>query len=213
MVRKRNKLRKINPRILILCEGETEKLYLNGLLSTLDRQIQRDISIIVQKAYQTEPQMMFKEAIAKKKKGISEQQPYKEIWLVFDDDNRTNFKTIFSEAQRNNFKIAYSSISVELWFLLHFEKRAHIFSGAGKAKSYLEKYIHGYHETIPGLYDTLLTKYMYAKSNAEWLRKQKSCRNMYEIYKHKPITNIDVLTEEIKNYNIIHVIQNHKIGL
>ncbi len=198
--RKRNKIRKISPHILILCEGETEKIYFDGLKSTLSRQTQRDISIIITQSSDNEPKRMLKEAIAKKEKAISEQQPYKEIWLVFDDDNRPNFKTIFSDARDNKINIAYTSISIESWFLLHFEKKATIFTNAKKAKTHLATFITGYTETMPDIYDKLQSHYVNsALPNAKWLRKQKEYHDMYESYKLKPITTIDMLTETLLN--------------
>ncbi|MFH2141523.1 MAG: RloB domain-containing protein, partial [Bacteroidota bacterium] len=161
----------------------------------------RDISVFVVKASQNEPKMILKEAVSKKEKAISEQQPYKEIWMVFDDDNRKNLKTIFEEAKSKELKIAYCSLCIECWFLMHFEKKTYIFSDAKKVKTLLKKHIPGYHETMPGVYNELLLKYEKAKLNAEWLRKQKGYQDMYRSYILKPVVTIDLLIETIKSYN------------
>ncbi|MBI4648146.1 MAG: RloB domain-containing protein [Bacteroidia bacterium] len=198
--RKRNKIRKINQRILILCEGDTEEIYLKGLKATLSRDVQRDISIIITQASDSEPKIMLKEAIAKKEKATSEQQPYKETWLVFDDDNRKNLKTVFSDARKNEINIAYSSISVEFWSLLHFERTAKEYADADRAIIRLTTYIPSYNKTMPDIYDKLQPHYNNpALPNAEWLRRQKEYHNMYESYKHKPITTVDMLTETLLN--------------
>jgi len=201
--RKRNKIRKIKQRILILCEGYTEEIYLKGLKYTLNRDVQRDISIIITKSSDTEPEMVLKEAIAKKKRAESELQPYKEIWLVFDDDSRKNLKTVFSDAKKNDIKIAYSSISIEFWFLLHFEKKAKVYADADKAGNQFKTHIHGYYKTMPDIYDILKPHYKgKAVPNAVWLRKQKEYNNMWESYKLKPITTVDILTETLLNIEL-----------
>ena len=54
--RKESKKRNLSKkRILVLCEGKTEKLYLEGLRKTLGRQLQRDIDLDIIKAKQGEP--------------------------------------------------------------------------------------------------------------------------------------------------------------
>ena len=44
-----------------------------------------------------------------------------DCWLIFDKDSfDKNFDSAINKAQKNNFKVAYSNESFELWFLLHF---------------------------------------------------------------------------------------------
>jgi hypothetical protein len=92
MYRKANKIKRLQKRILILCEGETEKIYLSSLKNTLNRDVQRNIEINIQKAKYSEPVNIIKEALAKQKTAKQDKQPYDAIWLVFDDDNRLNIE-------------------------------------------------------------------------------------------------------------------------
>lgn len=80
-------LRRPNRRILILCEGVTEKLYATSLRAELDRRLQRSISVEVTQGDQQNPLDLVREAIVKKKKARKEKNPYDDIWIFFDHDN------------------------------------------------------------------------------------------------------------------------------
>ena len=144
---------------------------------------------------------MLEEAIKLQAKARTEQQPFQDVWLVFDDDNRKDHKHVFDKAQKNNFKIAYSSISFEYWYLIHFFKKAIVYSNADNAKRELCNYIPGYCETLAGVFELLRPLYKtkalpYAKS----LQRQKAYSNMYTAYLYKPITNVNELCEIILKF-------------
>lgn len=201
MYRKRNNIRKISPRILVLCEGYTEKLYFWDMRATLSRQAQRDITINIHKAHKTEPKNILEEALKFKQKAESESQPYHDIWLVFDDDNRKELKSVFYKAEKNNIKIAYSSISFEYWYLIHFIKKAVRFRNADDAKRDLCTHIPGYCETTAGVFKLLEPRYKkQALPNAHWLQNQKEYSGLYSAYLSKPITNVNELCEIILNF-------------
>ena len=63
--RKAGKIKRLQKRILILCEGTTEKIYLDSLKSTLSRQVQRGIEINIQQCRYSEPVKIIAEAKAK----------------------------------------------------------------------------------------------------------------------------------------------------
>jgi hypothetical protein len=205
MYRKAGKLKRLQKRILILCEGETEKIYLDSIKSELNRETQRSIEINIKKAKCSEPASIIKEALTKQKVAKQEKQPYDNIWLVFDDDNRPNIDTLFAKAQKEGFSIAYSSISIELWFILHFERVAKDFNSASEAESYLKKYLKHYTKTNTGLFQLLKPYYKsQALQNATWLRLQKGNKNSAEVWKSRPITTMDLLTETLLNWGNIN---------
>lgn len=72
-------LRRPNKRILILCEGVTEKLYATSLRAELGRSLQRSIAVEVTQGDQQNPLDLVREAIAKKKKARKEKNPYDDI--------------------------------------------------------------------------------------------------------------------------------------
>ena len=46
---------------------------------------------------------------------------YAEKWLMFDYDGHNDFRDAIKLARENGFNVAYSSMCIEYWFLLHFE--------------------------------------------------------------------------------------------
>ena len=51
----------------------------------------------------------------------SKRSQYKEKWLVFDYDGRSDYLDAVKLAKDNGFGVAFSSMCIEYWFLLHFQ--------------------------------------------------------------------------------------------
>ncbi len=102
-------------RILILCEGEkTEPNYFRAFRVT---------SVIIDVlGLGANTTSLVEEAIKQKKEAKEKNEPFEEIWCVFDRDSnpKANFNKAFELAKRNNIHIAYSNEAFELWYLLHF---------------------------------------------------------------------------------------------
>ncbi len=49
---------------------------------------------------------------------------YTQRWLMFDYDGRADFGEAVKEARKKGFKVAFSSMCIEYWFLLHFENHS-----------------------------------------------------------------------------------------
>lgn len=197
--RKEIKRRKVTQRILILCEGKTEKLYLTNLKSTLPRDIQRDVNIDIFQAKKSEPTNALKEIKQKRNIAKSEKQPYKEIWMVFDDDNR-KLKELFQKLTTENIYVAYSSISIEFWFILHFEQTKRHYTNQ-EAFMHLLQLKPDYKKTSPNLWKEFEPYYQISLKHAIWLRKQFERIDASNLSICKPFTNMDELTEKIRNYN------------
>lgn len=202
MFREKSRKRQLLKRVLILCEGETEKYYLDAFKASLKREVQRTIDVNILQANFSEPSGIVKEAIKKQNLAKIDKQPYDTIWLVFDDDSRPNLKQIFAEAKRNNFSIAFSSISIEFWFLLHFERTAHEFNSTSSAIKHLKKYLPKYCKTDADIFNDIKEKYAeQALPNAAWLKREKTVTNMYNAWDTKPITTMDELTNSFNEWN------------
>ena len=198
--RKENKKRSLKQRILILCEGKTERLYLQGIKNTLSRAVQRDVEINISQAKSSEPVTFINEILQKRNIAKQEKQPYKEIWMVFDDDNR-NLKNIFQKLEKERIMTAYSSISIEFWFILHFEKTKKQFAKHEDAHKYLLCLKRDYEKTNSDLWKEFETLYLQnAKNNALWLRQQQGNPDMYNVFDCKPYTNIDLLVEKLLHF-------------
>jgi len=106
----------INKTILIVCEGQTEKLYFESFpvlgvkIKAIDLKGQAKLKLVEST----------KEIIENAKEG------YNEVWCVFDMDVRrgedefADFDNAISKAILFGYKVAYSNDSFELWFYLHF---------------------------------------------------------------------------------------------
>ena len=107
-----------NKIILIVCEGQTEKLYFESFpvigvkVEAIDLGGQSKTKLVETTA----------ELVA------STAYDYDEIWCVFDMDYKegaqeyADFDNAIAKAKQLNYKVAYSNDSFELWFLLHYNK-------------------------------------------------------------------------------------------
>jgi len=106
----------INKTILIVCEGQTEKLYFESFpvlgvkIKAIDLKGQAKLKLVEST----------KEIIEKAK------EEYNEVWCVFDmdvkrgEDEFADFDNAISKALLLGYKVAYSNDAFELWFYLHF---------------------------------------------------------------------------------------------
>lgn len=103
-------------RILIVCEGEkTEPNYFRQFRVT-----SADIEV-VGKGYNT--LSLVQEAIRLKRKARRDDEPFDQVWCVFDVDSfpPENVNGAWQMAKKNSVRTALSNEAFELWFLLHFD--------------------------------------------------------------------------------------------
>ena len=168
------KSRKLNLKILILCEGLTERNYLLEIKNLLPREKQRGIQIDVEHFKRNDPLNLVNEAIRRKQKARYEGAPYDHIWVVFDHDNLPNRDRAFLKAESNAINIAYSSFNIEFWFLIHFQYSARPFTNGDAVKDFLrQNFIDDYEPGKTRLLPILGNRFEDAESNAERLRRDK----------------------------------------
>jgi hypothetical protein len=102
-------------KILIYCEGETERIYFEQLkilkrskmASVKIKNAKRSAIKLAQHAYRD-----------------SSHQPFDEVWIVFDKDDLSDEQLleVNTYCTKHNIRIAYTNESFELWLLLHFEQ-------------------------------------------------------------------------------------------
>lgn len=159
-------LRRPNRRILILCEGVTEKLYATSLRAELDRKLQRSVSVEVTQGDQQNPLDLVREAIAKKKKARKEKNPYDDIWIFFDHDNWPQLRDAFRLIETEEFKFSFTSLCMEHWFILHFEECGRAFQRGEDALSHLQRLWPRYHKTKLNHFTELKDKLQIATDRA-----------------------------------------------
>jgi hypothetical protein len=106
----------INKTILIVCEGQTEKLYFESF----------PVLGVKIKAIDLKGQAKLKLVESTKEIVENAKEEYIEIWCVFDMDVKrgadefADFDNAISKALHFGYKIAYSNDAFELWFYLHY---------------------------------------------------------------------------------------------
>jgi len=185
------KLTKPNRRILILCEGETEYFYSKALQQKLPRNIQRSVSIEINYGSQNDPKSLAQEAKRKKEKARKDRNPYELIWIFFDNDNWPQLSDAFNIIQKEGFKMAYSSMCIEHWFILHFENCGKAFLNGEEALRYLKTLWPEYHKTKINHYQVIEERLNEAINRAKILKK--NLPKEIENYRKNPFFTIDEL--------------------
>jgi len=106
----------VSKTILIVCEGQTEKLYFESF-PVLGVRI---------RAIDLKGQAKLKLVESTKEIVENSKEEYDEVWCVFDMDVKrgavefADFDNAISKALLLGYKVAYSNDSFEVWFYLHF---------------------------------------------------------------------------------------------
>jgi hypothetical protein len=97
--RKSNKRkRSVKQRLLILCEGETERNYFLAMREDTDfKQQMAATNIDIVTAKNSTPEQIVKEAVKKNNEAKKDNNPYQKTWLVFDHDNHAHRCAAFDE--------------------------------------------------------------------------------------------------------------------
>ena len=193
--------RKPKKRILILCEGrETEPNYFNGLKR--DKAQRNRLAALRIEVYDSN-KSTGKELViqAKHLKTIARQEknPYDDAWVVIDKDGYMKHPHAFDQARANKINIAFSSISFEFWFLLHYDYTTRSFSKADDLIRYLRsRYMADYDKTDDN-YSKLKELTTDAIQHAVRAREyfQNDLDRGKRIYELNPYTDVDVLVDKL----------------
>lgn len=162
-----------NRRVLILCEGFTEEIYAKSLRSDLlPRSLQRTVQVEVIRHKKNDPLNLIAEAKKRVKQAKKEKTPYQDVWLFFDHDHSPHLKEVFDIVESEGFHIAFSAISIELWFIMHFKDCSRTFKDGEECLKYLKKNWPVYHKTKLNHYVELRAYLEQAVARAEQLEKK-----------------------------------------
>jgi hypothetical protein len=130
-------------------------------------------------------------AIRIKKDNKNLEQPYNDVWLVFDtEDNRIHLKEAINKAVANKIKLAISAPSIEFWFLLHFGYTTKYMVKCHDVERELRQHFDYSKETFDSL--VLIGNTATAIDNARLLRKNQENTNS-----EFPKTDVDLLVTQI----------------
>ncbi|MDR7372771.1 RloB family protein [Flavobacterium aquidurense] len=183
------KLRTFKSKVLILCEGLTEKNYFNALKEDLG--LPKTIAVNIFQSNKVDCKGVVEEAIKKAKR-----EGFQEIFVVFDHDNQAKRDEAFKLATSKNITVIFSSICFELWFLFHYKNSTKAFASEAELEKELKKCLgmEGYEKNNFKHYSILKDKIITAKSNAEKIRLSVIDNNEgVEVFNLNPFTNVDEL--------------------
>jgi RloB-like protein len=192
------KTREFKSKVLILCEGLTEKNYFNAIKEDLG--LPKTIAVNVFQSNKVDCKGVVQEAIKKaKREGIET------IFVVFDHDNQPKRDEAFKLASDKNVRVVFSSICFESWYLFHFKNSTKVFNSEAELEKELKKCIgmEKYEKNDFKHYSILKDKLIIAKSNAENIRLS-VVENNYgiEIFDLNPYTNVDELVNFLESQKI-----------
>jgi hypothetical protein len=138
-------------------------------------------------------------------------EDYDEVWAVFDKDGYTKHEEAFENAQKLEkgekvVNIAFSSIAIEHWILLHYEQNKTAFNKSRDVINYLSD--RGYFVEDPKDENTLIYSQLQEKTetaiqNAAWLRMEMETEleaNHGKIYELNPYVTVDELVRKLLNF-------------
>lgn len=117
-------------KILIVCEGQkTEPNYFNELK---DHYEINTANVVIDGTSESDPMSVFRHAQKCVKKAQKDQDPYDEVYCVFDKDTHTTYQQALTKIKKAKGYVAIASVPCfEYWLLLHFVYTTQPFSATG----------------------------------------------------------------------------------
>lgn len=198
MSRKPNQ-RNLHKRILILCEGESEQIYLKGVKKSHFNRL-CSVEVEVFKPNDFSPLGLTNEA-RKRIKAAKKEYPYFSVWIVFDKDAHENIDQAFNISCQNKpiINIAFSNTCFEYWVLLHFEQKKTYFPDSKHIIKYIEKTLKFEYSKTMNIYEALKDKTDVALINCDWLMKQ----NKFELDSNLKPYNLAAYTDFHQLYRFL----------
>lgn len=197
---RKRKPRTYKKRVLILCEGETESIYFRGLKASETFRMKGAIDVQI-KSPGKDALNLVKEANKAQTNARKEQNPFDQVWVVFDKDQYNKHQQAFELAFRKNIGIAFSSISFEVWFLLHFERTRRAFLSSREVIDHLKaSHLPDFKKTGQDHFKRTRDATQKGIANAQWLREQKALDREREngaIYNLNPYITVDELVSAL----------------
>lgn len=178
-------------RVLIVCEGEkTEPDYFRQFRVT-----SAEIKI-VGTGYNT--MALVREALRLKKEAGDNDEPYDQVWCVFDRDSfpAPDVDNAWHTARKKKLRTALSNEAFELWFLLHFDYMIAAHTRYQYQEMLSVRMGRQYKKNDPEMYHELLSRQQIAIENAKKLIGQYDPRKPAT---DNPCTEVHELVMELNN--------------
>ncbi len=196
--RRRRGMRSPRPVMRIFTEGaKTEINYVRGYVSAyLANRGYACRDIVLEQPTDYSPTGLF---LAAQQDGLEGDV----VWIVFDCDRHPDKGEVFRRASEKGVKIAYSSISFEMWILLHFCYSTRAFSSCAELVRVLDRHFpKGYDKAKSNLFEETAgpraERLARAVANAERLVREMTAVNPNTpIRDLNPYTNVHELLKDI----------------
>jgi hypothetical protein len=192
------KSRVFKSKVLILCEGLTEKNYFNAMKEDLG--LPKTIAVNIFQSNKVDCKGVVEEAIKKaKREGLEK------IFVVFDHDNQAKRDEAFKLALEKGVSVIFSSICFETWFLFHFRNSTRAFVSEEELERELKKctgmvnYKKNDFKHYSILKDKLETAKLYAVNNRLSVIQNNPELRIFDL---NPYTNVDELVLFLENQRI-----------
>ncbi len=185
-------------KILILCQGKTEEVYLSSFPGVRNGS-EWSVSINIE-SLALDPLQLVQRAVALRDREKTRGTGFNQVWCVFDkDDFKKNFREGVQLADAENIHHAFSIESFELWLLLHFQ--AVSVDSPLDRNDYITELDFG--NRLPG----------YCKQE-EWLQQHVTCRSLGKVRRDQALRNSKNLEDRARKRGSVYKKQNctiHKI--
>lgn len=171
-------MRNAGQHILIIPEGWCEYNYAQALKHSLPRDKQRSISVEMPKPNnENSAFQLLNKAEIMIKKAKRNNNPYDAVWIFLDNDNQPNLTAFFHRLASTTVQIAYSSICIEHWFIIHLENNRQAYQNAHQALQRIETlwqqhFNQSYHKTKDNHFEKLKGNLSTAMERADTITQQ-----------------------------------------
>jgi hypothetical protein len=171
-------MRRAGQHILIIPEGWCEYNYAQALKHSLPRNKQRSISVEMPKPNnENSAFQLLDKAEVMIKKARRDKNPYDAVWIFFDNDNQPNLAAFFQKQSNTSVRIAYSSMCIEHWFIIHFENNRQAYQNGHQALQRIEtlwkqNFNQSYHKTKVNHFEKLKGYLTTAMERADTITQQ-----------------------------------------
>jgi hypothetical protein len=171
-------MRRAGQHILVIPEGWCEYNYAQALKHSLPRDKQRSISVEMPIPNNENSAFQLLDKAEKMiKKAKRDKNPYDAVWIFFDNDNQPNIAAFFQKQSNTSVRIAYSSMCIEHWFIIHFENNRQAYQNALQALQRIEtlwqqNFNQSYHKTKVNHFEKLKGYLKTAMERADAIRQQ-----------------------------------------
>lgn len=188
-------MRRAGQHILIIPEGWCEYNYAQAFKHSLPRDKQRSISVEMPKPNnENSAFQLLDKAEVMIKKAKRDKNPYDAVWIFFDNDNQPNLPAFFQKLSNTPVNIAYSSMCIEHWFIIHFENNRQAYQNAHQALQRIETlwqqhFNQTYHKTKVNHFEKLKGNLTTAMERANSITQQAEA-NVTPVFNRNPFFTI-----------------------